>query len=411
MAGPFNWIAQVVSVSAFNVRTLPQRVGSSLTAVLGIAGVVAVMVGVLSIAQGIQRTMERSAAPENVLVLRGGATTEMMSGLSGDDVVTADLDAAREVVRIRRVGEEDHGDERIAGALLDGNRDRGHTVDPGIGDIFGVAVDHAGHVFEKDHPIPLADQGNLVVILHVFDLGERAQKKAAAFHIDLSAGDIDVRALDRLVNIQDGQAVLGEAFRIDIDLNFADQTAGHFRGQNLRHQLDFIGHIFGELSQFDRIDVTDHRGDHDGDIGKTDLIDLRVLGVFGKVLAGVGHFFPNLLQRAFQIGFRLKIDDDDGYPLGRIRAHFIHIFQVAQGFFDGVGHQALDLAGRRAGVKGGDDGHRCRDFRFALFGQGLIGKGSGHDGKDDHEEAENQPPVYNETKKFQMSLSVSIGSN
>ena len=86
MAGPFNWLAQVVSVSAFNVRTLPQRVGSSLTAVLGIAGVVAVMVGVLSIAQGIQRTMERSAAPENVLVLRGGATTEMMSGLSGDDV-------------------------------------------------------------------------------------------------------------------------------------------------------------------------------------------------------------------------------------------------------------------------------------------------------------------------------------
>jgi putative ABC transport system permease protein len=86
MAGPFNWIAQVVSVSVFNVRTLPQRVGSSLTAVLGIAGVVAVMVGVLSIAQGIQRTMERSAAPENVMVLRGGATTEMMSGLSGDDV-------------------------------------------------------------------------------------------------------------------------------------------------------------------------------------------------------------------------------------------------------------------------------------------------------------------------------------
>lgn len=86
MAGPFNWIAQVLSVTAFNVRTIPQRVGSSLTAVLGIAGVVAVMVGVLSIAQGIQRTMAQSAAPENVLVLRGGATTEMMSGLSGDDV-------------------------------------------------------------------------------------------------------------------------------------------------------------------------------------------------------------------------------------------------------------------------------------------------------------------------------------
>lgn len=86
MAGPFNWFVQVAAVAAFNVRSLPQRIGSSLTAVLGIAGVVAVMVGVLSIAQGIQRTMERSAAPDNVMVLRGGATTEMMSGLSGDDV-------------------------------------------------------------------------------------------------------------------------------------------------------------------------------------------------------------------------------------------------------------------------------------------------------------------------------------
>jgi putative ABC transport system permease protein len=86
MAGPFNWISQVASVSLFNVRTLPQRLGSSLTAVLGIAGVVAVMVAVLSIAQGILRAMESSSAPENVIVLRSGATAEMMSGLGGDDV-------------------------------------------------------------------------------------------------------------------------------------------------------------------------------------------------------------------------------------------------------------------------------------------------------------------------------------
>ncbi len=86
MAGPFNWISQVISVSLFNVRTVHKRLGSSLTAVLGIAGVVAVMVAVLSIAQGIQRAMESSSAPENVIVLRSGATAEMMSGLGGDDV-------------------------------------------------------------------------------------------------------------------------------------------------------------------------------------------------------------------------------------------------------------------------------------------------------------------------------------
>ena len=80
-----NWFSQIASITLFNVRSLPQRIGSSLTAILGIAGVVAVLVGVLSIAQGIMRTMERSASPENVVVLRSGATSEMMSGLSGDD--------------------------------------------------------------------------------------------------------------------------------------------------------------------------------------------------------------------------------------------------------------------------------------------------------------------------------------
>ena len=86
MAGPFNWLSQDISVSLFNVRTLPQRIGSSLTAVLGVAGVVAVMVAVLSIAQGILRAMESSSAPENVIVLRSGATAEMMSALIGDEV-------------------------------------------------------------------------------------------------------------------------------------------------------------------------------------------------------------------------------------------------------------------------------------------------------------------------------------
>ncbi len=84
MAGLFNWFSQIVAVSRYNLRTLHQRKGSSASAVFGIAGVVAVMVSVLSIAHGIMRMMENSAAMENVIVLRGGASTEMMSGLGGD---------------------------------------------------------------------------------------------------------------------------------------------------------------------------------------------------------------------------------------------------------------------------------------------------------------------------------------
>ena len=81
----FNWMAQVFSVTRFSMLSLPQRKGSSAAALLGIAGVVAVMVGVLSIAQGVMKTMESSAGDTNVIVLRSGADSEMMSGLGGDD--------------------------------------------------------------------------------------------------------------------------------------------------------------------------------------------------------------------------------------------------------------------------------------------------------------------------------------
>jgi len=85
VAGPINWLSQIASIATFNIRSLPQRLGSSATAVFGIAGVVAVMVGVLSIAQGILQTMTSSASEDNVVVLRSGSNTEMMSIMLGDD--------------------------------------------------------------------------------------------------------------------------------------------------------------------------------------------------------------------------------------------------------------------------------------------------------------------------------------
>ena len=81
----FNWISQIVSVTGFSLRSLPQRKGSSVAALLGIAGVVAVMVGVLSIAQGVLKTLVSSAGDTNAIVLRSGADSEMMSGLGGED--------------------------------------------------------------------------------------------------------------------------------------------------------------------------------------------------------------------------------------------------------------------------------------------------------------------------------------
>jgi putative ABC transport system permease protein len=82
----FNWIAQTVAVTALNLRTIPQRLGSSAVAVIGIAGVVVVLVSVLSIAAGFTAAMRDSGSPTRALVMRSGADSEMTSGLSGPEV-------------------------------------------------------------------------------------------------------------------------------------------------------------------------------------------------------------------------------------------------------------------------------------------------------------------------------------
>ena len=79
------WLKQVVAVTALNLRTIPQRLGSSIVAIVGIAGVVVVLVAVLSIAEGFQAAMVDAGSPNRALVMRSGADTEMTSGLAGPD--------------------------------------------------------------------------------------------------------------------------------------------------------------------------------------------------------------------------------------------------------------------------------------------------------------------------------------
>lgn len=80
-----NWLLQIGSVSLFSLRTIPQRKGSAIAAAVGIAGVVAVFVGVLSIAEGFRAAMSVEGADDVVIVLRSGADTEMTSGLSREE--------------------------------------------------------------------------------------------------------------------------------------------------------------------------------------------------------------------------------------------------------------------------------------------------------------------------------------
>jgi putative ABC transport system permease protein len=80
-----NWLSQIASITKFGLLSIPQRRGSVLAALLGIAGVVGVLVGVLSMAAGFKRTMAASSSADAAIVLRSGADNEMSSGLERAD--------------------------------------------------------------------------------------------------------------------------------------------------------------------------------------------------------------------------------------------------------------------------------------------------------------------------------------
>src|SRR6267154_6369332 len=83
--GMLNWLSQVLSVAKLGVLSIPQRLGSVTAALFGIAGVVGVLVSVLSMAVGFKKTMLASAAPNSAIVLRSGADDEMSSGFAQEE--------------------------------------------------------------------------------------------------------------------------------------------------------------------------------------------------------------------------------------------------------------------------------------------------------------------------------------
>lgn len=80
-----NWLSQIGALLKFNLLSLPGRRGSVLASLVGIVGVVAVFNGVLSIASGFRAAMVGTGDPDIALVLRSGADTEMVSGLTKDE--------------------------------------------------------------------------------------------------------------------------------------------------------------------------------------------------------------------------------------------------------------------------------------------------------------------------------------
>lgn len=79
---------EVSAIVGMNMRSVPQRIGTSLVVVIGIAGVVAVLISVLSLSTGLAKTLSSTGRAERAIVFYGGTQSETASNLSRETVAS-----------------------------------------------------------------------------------------------------------------------------------------------------------------------------------------------------------------------------------------------------------------------------------------------------------------------------------
>jgi len=80
------WLNQISVITAMNLRNLPARAGTSLVAVVGIGGVVAVLVSLLSMGEGFRAALDLSGRDDVAVILRGGSPDELSSAFDREAV-------------------------------------------------------------------------------------------------------------------------------------------------------------------------------------------------------------------------------------------------------------------------------------------------------------------------------------
>ncbi len=79
-------LKQIISVTAMNLRSLPQRLAASVVAIIGVGAVVGVFAGVLSMASGFEKTMLSAGSEGTAIVIRAGSSGELSSGIGNNQV-------------------------------------------------------------------------------------------------------------------------------------------------------------------------------------------------------------------------------------------------------------------------------------------------------------------------------------
>ncbi len=74
----------ILAITAMNLRSIGNRIGTSLVIVVGIAFVVGVLIGMLSMSRGFERTLAGTGKDDRALLLSAGVLAELSSGIGPD---------------------------------------------------------------------------------------------------------------------------------------------------------------------------------------------------------------------------------------------------------------------------------------------------------------------------------------
>ena len=80
-------LEQITAVTAMNLRSLPQRLWTSVATIVAVALVTGVLLAFLAMAHGFQATVAGTGAPDVIIVLRKGSENEINSILSREQVL------------------------------------------------------------------------------------------------------------------------------------------------------------------------------------------------------------------------------------------------------------------------------------------------------------------------------------
>ena len=78
---------QTAAITGMNIRSIPQRLGMSLAAIVSIAFVVGVLLAFMAMANGFRATVSGTGAEDVAVMLRAGSQAELNSNMSRDDVL------------------------------------------------------------------------------------------------------------------------------------------------------------------------------------------------------------------------------------------------------------------------------------------------------------------------------------